>query len=164
MLRMTSLGVVIIAQKERSRSILNISILVFDCHSCKVHENIKLPSMYVNIIKIKIKTPWMTEKFAILECDPKSIQNKLYKNYKVDNIVYPILKRLLDNIKPAGSISHNLVMTIMLVVLSFLVGIKQIDYLIGFDNLTRLQLDNNNISKMNNLAHLVTLTELGKST
>ena len=52
---------------------------------------------------------------------------------------------------------------IMIFFFIIIADIKHIDYLVGFDNLTRLQLDNNNISKINNLAHLVTLTELGKN-
>jgi len=41
-------------------------------------------------------------------------------------------------------------------------GINNIDYLIGLERLTKLQLDNNNITKIENLNHLVTLKELGK--
>ncbi len=43
-------------------------------------------------------------------------------------------------------------------------GIKQIDYLVGFESLTRLQLDNNNLAKIERLDHLITLTELGTTT
>jgi Leucine-rich repeat (LRR) protein len=43
-------------------------------------------------------------------------------------------------------------------------GIKQIDYLVGFESLTRLQLDNNNLTTIEKLDHLITLTELGTTT
>jgi hypothetical protein len=43
-------------------------------------------------------------------------------------------------------------------------GIKQIDYLVGFESLMRLQLDNNNLTKIEKLDHLITLTELGTTT
>lgn len=43
-------------------------------------------------------------------------------------------------------------------------GIKQIDYLVGFESLTRLQLDNNNLTKIEGLDHLITLIELGTTT
>ncbi|CAK9215025.1 unnamed protein product [Sphagnum troendelagicum] len=42
-------------------------------------------------------------------------------------------------------------------------GIKQIDYLVGFESLTRLQLDNNNLTMIEKLDHLITLTELDLS-
>jgi hypothetical protein len=42
-------------------------------------------------------------------------------------------------------------------------GIKRIDNLRGLDSLTRLQLDNNSISKIENLGHLTNLTWLGKA-
>ncbi|BBM97147.1 dynein regulatory complex subunit 3 [Marchantia polymorpha subsp. ruderalis] len=41
--------------------------------------------------------------------------------------------------------------------------IKEINYLIGFECLTRLLLDNNQLSKIQNLSHLTTLTELDLS-
>lgn len=40
-------------------------------------------------------------------------------------------------------------------------GIKNIDYLVGLERLVKLQLDNNNITKIENLEHLHTLTDLG---
>ena len=40
-------------------------------------------------------------------------------------------------------------------------GIKNIDYLVGLERLTKLQLDNNNITKIENLGMLVHLTDLG---
>nr|PNR30358.1 hypothetical protein PHYPA_026674 [Physcomitrium patens] len=41
-------------------------------------------------------------------------------------------------------------------------GIKNIDYLVGLERLVKLQLDNNNITKIENLEHLHTLTDLEK--
>jgi Leucine-rich repeat (LRR) protein len=46
---------------------------------------------------------------------------------------------------------------------TFHAGIKRIDNLRGLDSLTRLQLDNNSISKIENLGHLTNLTWLGKA-
>ncbi|KAL3681837.1 hypothetical protein R1sor_024793 [Riccia sorocarpa] len=42
-------------------------------------------------------------------------------------------------------------------------SIKQIDFLVGFECLTRLLLDNNHLTKIENIAHLTTLKELDLS-